>query len=99
MNQKPFSAPSQQAGGRDFPFVVCAPGAKDVVVTGDFTNWSKEGIRLQMKSDDEWRGTLRLAPGRYQYRLLIDGEWRDDPKAPVRVQNPFVTENCVLEVF
>ncbi|MBI4565350.1 MAG: glycoside hydrolase [Planctomycetes bacterium] len=98
MQKKPFVPQMQRTADRDIPFVVRAPGAKEVVVTGDFTNWSRDGIRLDMKSDDEWFGTLRLPSGRHQYRLLIDGEWRDDPDALVRVPNPFGTENCVLDV-
>jgi hypothetical protein len=69
-----------------------------VCVTGDFTSWSREGIPLNMRSDDEWRATLKLPPGRYEYRLLVDGEWRDDPNARQSVPNAFGTQNGVLEV-
>jgi hypothetical protein len=34
----------------------------------------------------------------YQYRLVVDGEWRDHAEAPRRVSNPYGTENCVLTV-
>ncbi len=41
---------------------------------------------------------LELAPGEYQYRLIVDGEWRDHSEATRRVANSFGTQNCVLIV-
>jgi 1,4-alpha-glucan branching enzyme len=83
---------------RRVPFVVNAPQASEVIVTGDFTQWSKEGIRLKKSASGRWEATLSLAPGDYQYRLLIDGAWSDDPVAKKQIPNEFGTTNCVLEV-
>jgi 1,4-alpha-glucan branching enzyme len=83
---------------KEVTFKVQAEGARQVVVTGDFTGWSTEGIRLRKIRNAEWTATLTLAPGQYQYRLLIDGQWRDDPQAERRVLNPFGSNNCVLVV-
>jgi len=86
-------------GPRRVPLVVMAPEAKDVRVTGDFTRWAKKGIRLSFDGNGRWTTVLPLTPGRYQYRLLIDGMWRDDENAAERVANPFGSENCVLKVL
>lgn len=75
-----------------------AEGAKEVVVTGDFTQWAKDKIRLTPAAGGEWTGQLELAPGEYQYRLIVDGEWRDHSEATRRVANSFGTQNCVLTV-
>jgi hypothetical protein len=83
---------------QEVPIVVRATGARSVIITGDFTEWSPEGIRLHRISADEWDTTLALAPGEYQYRLIVDGNWQDDPEATRRVPNPFGGENCVLRV-
>lgn len=72
--------------------------AREVTVTGDFTGWSKDKVRLTRDGKGEWTGVLELAPGEYQYRLLVDGEWRDDPLAQTRVPNQFGSTNCVLKV-
>ncbi len=77
---------------------VKAEGAREVVVTGEFTGWSTDKVRLASGPPGEWYADLRLPPGDHQYRLLIDGEWRDDPEARSRVPNPFGCENCVLTV-
>jgi 1,4-alpha-glucan branching enzyme len=78
--------------------VTTAPDAKAVMITGNFTGWSKEGIPLDKGKHGAWQVTLRLAPGEYQYRLRVDGQWQDHPEAQERVPNPFGTQNCVLKV-
>ena len=84
---------------RRVAIVVKAPEAKEVRVTGDFTRWVKQGIRLSHDGDGQWRTVLPLHPGEYQYRLLIDGEWKDHAEATERVANPFGSENCLLKVL
>ena len=83
---------------RDIAFAIQWDNAREVVVTGDFTAWSREGLRLTSGGSGRWGTTLKLAPGEYQYRLIVDGEWRDDPRAPRRVPNPYGSENGVLTV-
>jgi len=80
------------------PLKVKVEGAKEVVLTGDFTQWAKDKVRLTPSTGGEWITVLELAPGEYQYRLIVDGEWRDHPDAPRRIGNPFGTQNCVLTV-
>lgn len=80
------------------PLRIRAEGAKEVVLTGDFTQWARDRIRLTPAAGGEWIALLELAPGEYQYRLIVDGEWRDHPEAARRVGNPFGTQNCVLTV-
>ena len=88
-----------QSATRRVAFVVKAPDAQEVRVTGDFTHWTTRGIRLSHDGKGEWRTVLPLDPGEYQYRLLIDGAWRDHAEALERVANPFGSENCVLKVL
>ncbi len=83
---------------RAVPLEVVAPTALYVEVTGDFTGWVQYGLRLRRDGNGGWRIVLHLEPGEYQYRLLINGEWKDHAEATRRVLNPFGTQNCVLEV-
>ena len=80
------------------PLIVRVEGARAVAVTGDFTNWSAAGVPLSRVREGEWAVHLDLPPGEHQYRLLVDGEWRDDPSATRLVPNPFGTRNSVLRV-
>lgn len=58
--------------------------AHDVRVAGDFNGWIPDkGVRSLIESQGGtrvWTKILQLAPGRYQYRYVVDGEWREDPE-------------------
>ena len=83
---------------RKVTFACNAPEAQEVSLAGNFTNWDQAPVRLKKSKDGSWQTTLALAPGSYEYRLLVDGQWQDDPQCPTRVTNPFGTENCVRTV-
>jgi hypothetical protein len=80
------------------PYEVKLTGARDVVITGDFVHWAPQGVPLSYDGSETWRTALDLAPGEYQYRLIVDGKWTDDPQAAKRVPNPYGSDNCVLIV-
>jgi len=79
-------------------FSYTAPGAMSVLLAGDFTHWQGNPIPMKKQADGSWRATVKLAPGTYHYRFIVDGEWRDDPECTLRVPNPFGQENCVRVV-
>jgi 1,4-alpha-glucan branching enzyme len=79
-------------------FCFTAPGATSVLLVGDFTQWQSQPIPLTPGESGVWSATVKLAPGTYHYRFLVDGEWRDDPECTLRVPNPFGSENMVREV-
>ena len=80
-------------------FVAHAPGAQRVQLAGDFNNWSPEGTEMSRNGDaDTFKALLPLGPGRYQYRLIIDGRWYSDPHNKLVETNPFGDLNSVVEV-
>jgi len=46
--------------------------------------------------EGRWVKELALPPGRHEYRLVVDGQWRCDPAAVETVPNPFGGQNAVL---
>jgi len=88
----------RKAATRRVSFLAKVDGAKEVILTGDFTNWAKDKLRLEGRGEGKWETTLELPPGEYRYRLLVDGQWRDHSGAAKRVPNPFGSEDCVLVV-
>jgi 1,4-alpha-glucan branching enzyme len=78
------------------------PAASDVRIAGDFNGWVPDkGVRSLIESDGEtrvWTKILRLPPGTYQYRYVVDGEWRDDPENPERGPSPVGSGSSVLVV-
>ncbi len=77
-------------------FSLFTPESQEVLVAGDFSHW--EPVPLKKHKDGFWKTTLHLASGIYEYRFIVDGEWRDDPACEVRVSNAFGTENCLCVV-
>ncbi|MBN1886053.1 MAG: AAA family ATPase [Candidatus Krumholzibacteriota bacterium] len=80
-------------------FAVDAPRAGNVYLTGEFTNWSREGMRMERDPRDGlWKTTLMLDPGEYEYRFIVDGVWIKDPANADSVLNEFGQENSLLIV-
>lgn len=74
------------------------PGAQEVSIAGSFNDWHPNVTPMIRLSDGKWAKELSLAPGRYEYRFVVDGEWVDDPAAAELIPNPFGSANAVLEV-
>jgi 1,4-alpha-glucan branching enzyme len=69
-----------------------------VLLAGDFTGWEQAALPMKKGKTGIWTKAATLAPGSYQYRLIVDGEWRTDPACNVRQSNPFGGENSVCVV-
>ncbi len=76
-------------------FSLLAPQAQSVFLSGDFNEWDTSSHPLRKGKDGEWKISLNLKPGHYQYRFLVNGEWQNDPNSPECVNNPFGTSNCL----
>lgn len=70
-------------------------GAHTVRLIGDFINWNEQGYTMEHKGD-EWIINMRLKPGKYLYKFLIDGTWILDPGNKQWEQNQYGTGNSVL---
>jgi len=82
-------------------FVCHAPGAHRVQVAGEFNGWSVTPADSDMEPTDVahvWHREFRLPPGRYAYRLIVDGRWSSDPANPYVESNPYGELNSVVEV-
>jgi hypothetical protein len=90
------SAPRAEGKSR-VTLVVPIDEAGEVVATGDFTDWSPEGVPLKRRRDGAWSRTLYLLPGRYEYRLLVDGHWGNNPAAE-HSDNPYGSAKDILIV-
>lgn len=80
-------------------FALEAPQAQSVAVTGEFNNWSREGVLLKKDSSDGlWKVTLDIDSGEYEYRYIVDGRWIRDPDNKDYIRNEFGQENSLLIV-
>lgn len=92
-----LSGPKRVSGG--VLFTLEAPQAEMVAVTGEFNNWSREGIVLQKDQESGlWKTTLDIDSGEYEYRFIVDGRWIRDPSNKDYIRNEFGQENSLLIV-
>jgi 1,4-alpha-glucan branching enzyme len=83
---------------RRVQFVLSAQGAQKVYLVGDFNEWNEKTLPMKKDSEGTWKRTALLAPGQYEYKFLVDGDWKEDPVNPNRRRNRFGTFNCIVEV-
>ncbi len=79
-----------------FPICPCCP--ERVSLSGNFNGWSPDATPMKRYDDGHWETTVALAPGRYEYKFLRDGEWMPDLLARENVLNQYGTLNSVIEV-
>lgn len=91
--------PGNPSSDRLVEFVVEAPAEADVKIAGDFNGWSpKELIRLRTDGRQRWCKSLRLKPGVYRYKYVINGTWVPDARNECSVDDNFGGQNSVIQV-
>lgn len=72
--------------------------AVTVSVAGTFNDWHPTTKSMHPSGNGHWLKETSLAPGIYEYCLVVDGQWMPDPQARESVPNPFGGRNSVLRV-
>jgi len=75
-----------------------SPEAVTVHVAGSFNEWSARATPLTRGYGGRWGKVVSLAPGAYEYCLVVDGQWILDPMNQVSAANPYGGRNSVLTV-
>ena len=74
------------------------PGCR-VYVAGTFNNWDPTANPMKDNpGSGHCKVTLRLKPGRYEYKFIVNGEWRIDPNCTDWAPNDQSTLNSVITV-
>jgi 1,4-alpha-glucan branching enzyme len=74
------------------------PEARRVCIAGNFNNWQPQASPMIALGAGHWAKELTLAPGVYEYRFVVDGNWVSDPRAKDSVPNPYGSTNALLKV-
>ncbi|MGQ9603873.1 MAG: AAA family ATPase [bacterium] len=88
--------PIPVAGG--ILFRISAPYATKVQLAGDFNSWQHP---IELNDDDGdgiWITIARLDPGTYQYKFIVDGEWKPDPTNRLTVDDAHGGLNSIVIV-
>ncbi len=68
-----------------------------VQIAGQMNDWNPaQGYMFQ--KDNKWVIDLELFPGKYQYKLILDGKWHTDPANPDSVSGGSGGYNSLLTV-
>ena len=80
-------------------FTVHAEKGKTVCLAGDFNDWNPTAKKMAFKARaGVYTASVRLAPGTYQYKFVIDGAWCADPENVNAVPNDQGTFNSLITV-
>lgn len=72
--------------------------AHEVCIAGTFNDWRPAASPMISIAPGKWKKQLALPPGRHEYRLVVDGQWRTDPGAAQQIPNGLGEFNSVIEV-
>ncbi len=97
-NRNHDNAPSAGLQLQLVRFEFTHPTATTVSVAGTFNDWHPTTKSMHPSANGHWLKETALAPGTYEYCLIVDGQWRPDPLAEETVPNPFGGRNSVLKV-
>jgi len=89
---------TKQPAKKQIEFVLKMPHARSAALAGSFNNWDLTRTPMSKDPVAGWKATLSLAPGRYEYRFVVDGQWISDPDARECVGNSFGSTNSVLVI-
>ena len=88
----------QKTQNRRITFKLEASEAQEAILVGDFNSWDVKKHTMKKDNKGRWTKIVTLAPGRYEYKFLVDGQWQNDPNNDQMVANSFGTLNNILTV-
>lgn len=72
--------------------------AQSVFIAGTFNDWHPAVTPMLAMENGKWVKELSLPPGRYEYRLVVDGEWKCNPAVKEQAPNSFGGFNSIMMV-
>ena len=79
-------------------FSVDLSGAKEVILMGDFNHWNSKKHLMKKDGNGVWNKAVILPPGNYEYKFLVDGQWKEDPQNDQTCLNCFGSHNNILNL-
>lgn len=77
-------------------FSLRSENARSVSLAGSFNQWRPENYRL-VKNDSLWTINVKLAPGYYYYKFVVDGQWIPDPANPLKINDGGNSFNSIVK--
>ena len=91
--------PARKPAGTPVVFTIHGEKGRAVYLAGEFNNWDPTAKKMAYKArSGVYTAKIKLAPGSYQYKFVIDGTWCADPENVNAVPNGHGTFNSVVTV-
>jgi 1,4-alpha-glucan branching enzyme len=98
-NMREAVMPPKQTGREQaVEFSYFAPSAKKVCLAGKFNAWNTNSHPMKKGKDGTWKISIKLQPGRHEYKYFVNGAWSQNEPCSDKVPNAFGTYNCVMSV-
>jgi 1,4-alpha-glucan branching enzyme len=88
----------QKIKKRKVTFSMNSSDAEEVILMGDFNNWNPKKHPMQKDRNGMWVKSVIISPGKYEYKFLVDGQWKEDPQNSQLYPNCFGTYNNIINV-
>ncbi len=72
--------------------------ADEVFLIGDFNKWNPKSHPMKSDENGAWVRNVIIPPGEYEYKFIIDGQWKEDPQNEQLSLNCFGTYNNIINV-
>jgi hypothetical protein len=69
--------------------------AERVMLAGSFNNWSPQALSMN-RTDSGWIAQVKLGPGKYWYKFIVDGRWMTDNDNLVKENDGLGNTNSVF---
>jgi len=90
--------PKKNIKRRKISFSFESSDAKEVILMGDFNNWNPKKHPMKKDDNGKWTKAVILPPGQYEYKFLVDGQWKQDPQNNRICPNNLGTYNNVFNL-
>ncbi len=94
------AGPAVTADGVTFNFKPKGTPAK-IFLAGSMNGWKPDDPKYALEDldgDGTWSLTTKIAPGKYQYKFVVDGTWTTDKANPKSTGDGFGGKNSLVEV-
>jgi len=99
VKQTEKNQPQKKVAAKSVTFTIHADKGKSVYLAGEFNQWDPAAKKMAYKAASGlYAATIKLAPGTYQYKYVIDGAWCADPENVNAVANDQGTFNSLVTV-
>ena len=72
--------------------------ANEVFLIGDFNKWNPKSHPMKSDENGAWVRNMIIPPGEYEYKFIVDGQWKEDPQNEQLSLNCFGTYNNIINV-